>query len=368
MSPTRVGSDRPTATLSQRGSVLRRWLAEEDRGLLLVLVVMTVAFGIAIFSWDWVGASVLLLPLLLSSLLLPPSRVPWMVGLILVTLVLLTLIQAPDGFPVTRWSALATAFAVGAVTLAASYRRAVLGVAGMRGESMLIDLRERINRQGDLPQLPDGWQVEHAARSAGGASFAGDFMVSSVDDESGIFSVVVVDVSGKGVDVGTRSLLLAGAFGGLLGALSPRGFLPAANDFVLRQDWPEGFATAVHLSVDLRTGEFELRSAGHPPAVQWLAGAGHWEVHAHIEGPVLGITPNAVFHERRGRLAHGDAIFLFTDGLVETSSRDISMGIDRLLGEGERLVSAGFIGSAEALVRRLGAFDDDCALLILQRG
>ena len=63
--------------------------------------------------------------------------------------------------------------------------------------------------------------------------------------------MVVVDVSGKGEGAGTRALLLSGAFGGLLGALPPGEFLPAANDYLLRQDWDEGFATAVHLSLDV---------------------------------------------------------------------------------------------------------------------
>ena len=88
----------------------------------------------------------------------------------------------------------------------------------------------------------------------------------------------MVDVSGKGEQAGTRALLLSGAFGGLLSALPPAEFLPAANDYLLRQDWDEGFATAIHLSLDLATGDFEIRTAGHPPAVQLAAGSGRWAV------------------------------------------------------------------------------------------
>ena len=54
-------------------------------------------------------------------------------------------------------------------------------------------------------------------------------------------------MSGKGVDAGTRALLLSGAFGGLLGALPSEEFLAASNDYLLRQGWDEGFATAVHV-------------------------------------------------------------------------------------------------------------------------
>lgn len=367
MPTSRSGQSGPSAALGQGGQSLRRWLNEEDRGVVLMLVVLTLAGAAAVWAWDAVAPSVLMLPLLLTSLLLPPSRVPLLVGLVLAAAVVVTLAQLDEGFPVARWSTLVTAFAMGAVIMLTSYRRAVLGVAGMRGESMLIDLRDRISRQGDLPDLPETWYVDNGARSAGGSSFAGDFMVARLSDDGRYFAVAVVDVSGKGVDVGTKSLLLSGAFGGLLGALPAAGFLPAANEYLMRQDWSEGFATAVHLSVDLATGDFEIRGAGHPPAVQFFAGSGRWAVHDKVEGPVLGLVDEAKFVPVTGRLGPGDAILLYTDGLVETSRREISQGIDRLLGEGERLIRHGFEGAAQNLVNRLGSSNDDCALLVLQR-
>ena len=44
----------------------------------------------------------------------------------------------------------------------------------------------------------------------------------------------------------------------------------------------------------------------------------------------------------RGNLRPGDALMLYTDGLVEVPGRDIDAGIDRLLGEADRLVTTGF--------------------------
>src|SRR3546814_13041649 len=108
-------------------------------------------------------------------------------------------------------------------------------------------------------------------------------MVTSLNEAEGRLDLVVCDVSGKGEDAGTRALLLSGAFGGLLGALPPADFLPAANDYLLRQNWVEGFATAVHLSADLATGDVVIHSAGHPPAVQLRAGSGQWRVHERPE-------------------------------------------------------------------------------------
>ncbi|HET7682630.1 MAG TPA: PP2C family protein-serine/threonine phosphatase, partial [Marmoricola sp.] len=215
-------------------------------------------------------------------------------------------------------------------------------------------------------ELPTGWYAEAVMRSAGGSSFAGDFMVASKTLDGRRLQVAVVDVSGKGEQAGTRSLLLSGAFGGLLGAMHADEFLPAANEYLLRQDWSEGFATAIHLLLDLATGDFELRAAGHPPAVQLHAGSGRWGVH-HTEGPVLGVIPDARFSCVNGSLQPGDALLLYTDGLVETPQRDIAMGIDKLVGQGERLLRAGFENGARRLINRLESMNDDRALLLLHR-
>jgi serine phosphatase RsbU (regulator of sigma subunit) len=258
------------------------------------------------------------------------------------------------------------AFLVGLIILVASFRRSRLGVAGSMGESMLVDLRDRISKQGQMPRLPYDWYAEAVMRSAGGSSFAGDFMVASRSSDQRLLQVVVVDVSGKGEQAGTRALLLSGAFGGLLGAMPANDFLPAANDYLIRQDWSEGFATAVHLSLDLHSGEFELRSAGHPPAVQLHAGSGRWAVH-EVEGPVLGLIADAGYSCATGRLQRGDALLLYTDGLVETPQRDISLGIDKLLGQGERLLRVGFERGAHRLIDKLESMNDDRALLLLHR-
>lgn len=99
----------------------------------------------------------------------------------------------------------------------------------------------------------------------GGQSFSGDFVVAARTNGGRTMEVVLTDVSGKGMDAGSRALLLSGAFGGLLGSLPPHAFLPAANGYLLRQDWDEGFATSIHLVLDLDSGDYELYSM-RPPA------------------------------------------------------------------------------------------------------
>jgi serine phosphatase RsbU (regulator of sigma subunit) len=97
---------------------------------------------------------------------------------------------------------------------------------------MLVDLRDRLTAQGEMPAMPVGWQAEVVLRSAGGASFSGDFLVATRSDDGSQLEVALVDVSGKGVDAGTRALLLSGAFGGLLGSVPHEEFLPATNRYL----------------------------------------------------------------------------------------------------------------------------------------
>ncbi len=169
------------------------------------------------------------------------------------------------------------------------------------------------------------------------------------------------------LSAGARALLLSGAFGGLLGALKKDEFLPAANDYLLRQEWEEGFATAAHVVLDLETGEFEVFNAGHPPGAQFVAGSGRWEV-ITAEGPLLGVLTDAEYRSSPGRLGSGDALLLYTDGLIEEPGRDILEGLDRLLGEAERLVTKGFRHGARKLIDAVAKdVGDDRALVVIWR-
>ncbi len=258
-------------------------------------------------------------------------------------------------------------FCAGFIILLTSFRRSRLGVGGSQGESMLVDLRDRIQGQGGIPVLPEGWHAQSALRSAGGTPFAGDFVVTARPHGGDRLEVAVVDVSGKGAGAGTRALLLSGALGGLLAALPPADFLRSANDYLLQQNWEEGFATAIHMSLDLRSGSFEMRSAGHPPAAQRAAGSGRWTVHPS-EGPALGLVEDAEFPSVHGTVRPGDAMLLYTDGMVESRSRDIGLGLDKMLGQAEVLLRGSFEDGARRLIDQLGSRTDDRALLLIHRG
>ncbi|KQW48446.1 stage II sporulation E family protein [Nocardioides sp. Root1257] len=361
----RSDADRAASPSRLKVARRRRRLLPRGNDTLAALVALTVLVTVPVLIWpDTAPMTMLIVPLLLGSLLLGPRQLPWFVVFVMVMLMLA--IAAQREITSKQVLAITILYLLCFIVLLTSFRRSRLGVAGVQGESMLVDLRDRILSQGGIPPLPEGWLTETALRSAGGTPFAGDFIVAVGAPESDRLEIVVVDVSGKGEQAGTRALLLSGAFGGLLGALPPADFLPAANEYLLRQGWEEGFATAIHLSLDLVSGAFEVRTAGHPPAAQLDAGSGRWTVHEG-EGPVLGLIEEAEFTTIAGVLRSGDALLLYTDGMVETPRREIGLGIDRMLGQAERLLRGEFAGGADRLVDSLGSRNDDRALVLVHR-
>ncbi|WP_329102053.1 PP2C family protein-serine/threonine phosphatase [Streptomyces sp. NBC_01439] len=334
----------------------------------LLLTVPAIACGTLMLP-VWFSPSALVLPIVAGGLLLRPASLLALyaasaTALIVEALVLGPYTQGPAR--VTPGTVLVVA-ACGFFGLVIAQFRSRVGVPWRRGGTMLFDLRERIRVQSKLPALPRGWHREMALRPAGGQSFSGDFVVAARTNGGRTLEIVLTDVSGKGMEAGSRALLLSGAFGGLLGALPAHGFLPAANGYLLRQDWDEGFATSIHLVLDLETGDYELLSAGHLPALQLSAGTGRWQEKSG-EGPLLGVYDGAEFIPARGNLRPGDVLMLFTDGLVETSDREISEGMDRLTGEADRYVAAGWDGAAWHLIEKVAKdVNDDRALLLIRR-
>jgi hypothetical protein len=353
----------------QSGGTVRRTTSalrpSREQTVLWALVAFAILLTVLIWARpDEIPVSSLVLPMLLGSLVLGPRHLPWFVVFVLV---LVVLVQTPnDDPPVTTILAVIVLFLAGLVILVMSFRRSRLGVAGALGESMLVDLRDRILSQSYIPDLPNGFYAESALRSAGGTPFAGDFIVAARPPDSSRLEVAVVDVSGKGEGAGTRALLLAGAIGGLIGAVPPPEFLPAANDYLMRQDWEEGFATALHLSLDVETGRFEVRNAGHPPAAHRAAGSGRWQL-VSDPGPALGLLDGIDFPAVTGELRPGDALMIYTDGMVESREKDIALGTDRMLGKSDQLLRGSFEGGAERLVGALGSRNDDRALVLIYR-
>src|SRR6266700_1368398 len=339
---------------------LTRQFITRNRRLAFALSLVTIAIAVAsvhLSEW-WFSPGVMILPILAGGLLLWPRAL----RIFFVFAAAALIYDVVDDR--------AGAGIIATIVLTAVFADVLARTREKLGDRGLLELRDRIRAQGKLPELGEGWGSSLVLKPAGGSSFGGDFVVSFCDGK--MLEVALVDVSGKGIDAGTRALLLSGAFGGLLGSVPRDEFLPACNAYMRRGAASEGFVTAVHLSLDLASGEYVVASAGHPPAVHYDGAAGRWRL-TRAHGIVLGVVPDlhgAATESERGVLQRGDALMLYTDGLVEAPGRDIDAGTDRLLGEAERLLTNGFRAGAPALVaamqREIGG-SDDCALVLLWR-
>ncbi|WP_283137860.1 PP2C family protein-serine/threonine phosphatase [Rhizohabitans arisaemae] len=342
----------------------RRGPHARDHGLLILLGLASLLLGgfAARFSPVWFSPSILILVVLVGGLQL---RLRSLVLLLAAVVVSVGYIAVVLGLPAVGPGLLVTLAVTTTLAVVMARTRGKLGVQGLRGDAMLLELRDRLKSQSELPRLPRDWGEKVVLKQAGGSSFGGDFVVSL--REGNRLEVALVDVSGKGVDAGTRALMLSGTFGGLLGSVAGSDFLAACNNYLHRQRESEGFVTAVHLQVDLDSGKYTITSAGHPPVVKFDAGTGTWLV-AATKGVVLGVVPDLHCEPDSGTLRKGDALLLYTDGLIEQPGRDIDAGLDKLLGEAERLLASGYREGARALVNTMSAgHNDDCALVLIWR-
>lgn len=346
---------------TERRRHVRTMPSLEDTPLLVAVLCGVVLIGWAHHRWSATVPLVALVPLCLVATTLCPLREVRAIFALVLGYGAYSAFLTPEG---------AAKHATLAISLALMYvlaeSRSHHGADAFAGDRMLGDLRSRLLAMGETPALPRTWHAERSFATAHGNAFAGDFNVTTTSRCGTILEMVLADVSGKGQEAGTRALVLAGAMGGLIGSSTPQRVLPMANDFVERTGQDEGFATAVHVWLDMTSGEAVVSSAGHPPAMHYDAGRGRWTALDDQRGPALGLMPAATYPQSRTVLHRGDALLIYTDGVIESRARDLDDGIDWMLGEAEARLLHGFSGLAQRLVARgrAGVEDDRAAVLI----
>jgi sigma-B regulation protein RsbU (phosphoserine phosphatase) len=198
------------------------------------------------------------------------------------------------------------------------------------------------------PALPDvpGLDVAAAYRPAGdGTKVGGDFY-DIFEIGAGDWVVAIGDVCGKGVEAAVvtalaRYTLRAAAVRFPLPSMA----LDTLNEVLLRQD-TDRFCTAALLRLranDDGAWTATVSVGGHP--LPLLSRGGEAPVTVGRPGSLLGVLPDPEFHDTVVRLAPGDAVVLFTDGVTEGRSGRAFYGERRL-----EAVIAGHAGSAAGLV------------------
>ncbi|MBD3783975.1 MAG: serine/threonine-protein phosphatase [Micrococcales bacterium] len=360
-----AGAARPEAEVGRRRLPADRLgRLAEGRAPTVLLVVGVVLLGAGAVLAPALVPIALVFPLLvLAGLVLEPRRLAVVLGATAAVVLVWSPVSLLDPVRVAGVVVAVALVMWQAVLVARS--RALVGTRGLGADRMFVELRDRIVQAGGVPALPTGWRATSCILSAHGDRFSGDFVIAHLAPGEERLEVVLVDVSGKGTGAGTRSLLLSGALGGLLGAVPAASFLRAANGYLVRQGWDEGFATAVHLELDLRTGAYSVGNAGHPAPAAYTSGRARWTVLEGSRGPLLGLLPEAEFPRLTGRLERGDGLLLYSDGVVETRDRDLTDGIDRMLGVAAMsVVRDGDVAREVCEAARSGEDDDRAAFSV----
>lgn len=232
----------------------------------------------------------------------------------------------------------------------------------------LATLRSRLQAQCRMPSLPADWEWSSAMISAEGLDYGGDFFVAEpvqLPDGPGL-QMVLVDVCGNGERALPAAVQLAGALRGLAVALPYVEVMPAVNRYLTALDDPESFATAMQLVICFGTGRYEIRNAGHPPALRWDSAEDLWTVDP-ARGMALGVQDGPALQHSEGVLARGEALLLYTDGVVETRTRSFDVGVEWLRGAARDELRAGWTLLADRLISRVARGADDRAVLVLRR-
>jgi serine phosphatase RsbU (regulator of sigma subunit) len=206
-----------------------------------------------------------------------------------------------------------------------SLRAALVREAEQRSAA---DLLQRSLLPQHLPAVPG---VRLAARSLPGSSGArvGGDWYDVISLPGGEIGLVVGDVVGHDLPAATamgqlRNTLRAYA----LENGSPAAVLERVNraaDLLQVAD----MATCVYAVLDPKHLTVRWASAGHlPPLVTSPSGAGR--LLRAEPGPPLGVLPDARYRDERVRLHRGDALVLYTDGLVERRGEPIDTGLTAL--------------------------------------
>ena len=270
-------------------------------------------------------------------------------------------------------------------------RRAALAVDNARlyrGRSQVARTLQEGLLPSRLPEVP-GVEVGLRYLSVGEVDVGGDFydlfeerMVerNGSSKPSSSWGVAIGDVSGKGA--AAAAVLALARY--TIRALSTREAHPSAvlsglNETMLRQRREQGdhkFCTATYVKLKISEEEAErdvkitVCRGGHPVPVLLKADGSIYKIGQL--GRAIGVFDDANLTEQEVRLAPGDALVLYTDGVVEARSPDgLFFGEERLMAllrSSVTLDASSIAGRIEGAVLNFQeqALRDDVAVLVLR--
>ncbi|MCP4550848.1 MAG: SpoIIE family protein phosphatase [Bacteroidetes bacterium] len=167
-----------------------------------------------------------------------------------------------------------------------------------------------------FPAFPEKTEFDLYAAMDAAKSVGGDFYDFFMIDEERL-GLVIADVSGKGIPAAlfmavSRTILKTQAITGL----PANECLIRTNDSLCLENANSMFVTVFYAILNIKTGELSYANAGHnPPYI--LRKNGTVEMLAGMGELVIAVIKGIKYSLYNEKLAPGDVLYLFTDGVTE---------------------------------------------------
>ena len=275
----------------------------------------------------------------------------------------LTIVSMRPGAPVTQQTM------DEAVRIAGQAALAIDNARLYQQQKQFADMMQRSLLPQSVPEVP-GLQLGAAYESSARVEVGGD-VYDFMELPDGRLAVALGDVTGHGIEAAADMAMAKFVFRSLAREHpEPGDFLQSANDVVVGEIAPGKFITMVYVVIDPRSGGLSVAGAGHPEPRVVTADGGVSPLDAH--GLVLGVEPGQSYEEVKGKLGAGDAVVLYTDGVLEARTEGELYGhdrLDRVLAERAALPPAqlaqAVLDDCRAFAR--GELADDCAVVVVRR-
>jgi sigma-B regulation protein RsbU (phosphoserine phosphatase) len=186
----------------------------------------------------------------------------------------------------------------------------------------------------------------------------------------GLRTVVIADVSGKGVSSALLASFLQGVFIGAAGGLEIPEALTRINNFITERGEHGKYATLFCANI-LKSGQMTWSNAGH--CLPLLARAdGSIEALGTTSMPV-GMVPGIMFSVEQTQLRPGDRLVLCTDGVTEAeNAAGEFFGKTRLRDAVQSAQATGCRDMHDTIQRKISEFtggaeqSDDVTLVVIE--
>lgn len=199
-------------------------------------------------------------------------------------------------------------------------------------------------------------------------ALSGDFYDYFLQDE--VMFLFVADVSGHGLPAAILvSLLKSYIHTEASAQTSLATFMSRLNDFLFSVSLPTQFATGQLFRVDSH-GNLSYANAAHPPFLLYERAKGTATLYEEPSN-LLGAMPEMTFDERKLKVAAGDTLFVYTDGLTDRRTADGEFySVDRIAKLMESAPDAALETLYDAIYRDVtefpatNDFKDDIAFVV----